>query len=202
LAARDGLELRVAQPHDLDRLVPPDTPHQGLVLDARPLPERSIADLDPGPGAPALVLVLDQVSDPRNLGAILRTAAALGVAGVIVPRRHSAELGGVCAKAASGALDLVPIVEAANLARALEELRERAFWIVGLDAAGPDRLEALPREPRRVLVLGAEGPGLRRLVAEGCDHLARLEIDPRMESLNVAVAAGIALYLLGVPPAG
>jgi 23S rRNA (guanosine2251-2'-O)-methyltransferase len=195
-ADRRGLERREVQARDLDRLVPPDSPHQGLVLEAGQLPDRSPAELAPDPGRPALVLALDQVSDPRNLGAILRTALALGVEGVVVPRRRSAELGGVCAKAASGALDAVPVVEVVNLARALGELKERGFWVVGLDAAGPARVEELPPQPRRVLVLGAEGAGLRRLVAEGCDELARLEIDPRIESLNVSVAAGIALYLL------
>jgi 23S rRNA (guanosine2251-2'-O)-methyltransferase len=195
-AGRPGLERREVEARELDRLVPPDSPHQGAVLEAGQLPDRAAAELAPDPAQPALVLALDQVSDPRNLGAILRTAAALGVEGVVVPRRRSAELGGVCAKAASGALDIVPVVEVVNLARALEELKARGFWAVGLDAAGPARVEELPPQPRRVLVLGGEGRGLRRLVAEGCDSLARLEIDPRIESLNVAVAAGIALYLL------
>jgi 23S rRNA (guanosine2251-2'-O)-methyltransferase len=166
------------------------------VLDAGPLPPRSLDELTTDPASPALLLALDQVSDPRNLGAILRSAAALGVAGVIVPQHGSAELGGVCAKAASGALDLVPIVEVVNLARSLAELKEHGYWLVGLDAATPTPLEDLPSVPRRVLVLGAEGTGLRRLVAESCDQLASLRIEPRMESLNVAVAAGIALYLL------
>ena len=146
--------------------------------------------------AASLVLALDQVSDPRNLGAILRTAAALGVEGVILPERRSAELGGACAKAASGALDLVPLVEVVNLGRALAQLKQRGYWIVGLDAAGPAALETLDLPSRVVLVLGSEGEGLRRLVAEQCDHLAKLTIDPCMESLNVSVAAGIALYLL------
>ena len=115
---------------------------------------------------------------------------------MLLPERRSAELGGACAKAASGALDLVPLVEVVNLARALAELKRRGYWIVGLDAAAPAALETLELPPRVVLVLGSEGEGLRRLVAESCDHLARLEIDPRMESLNVSVAAGIALYLL------
>lgn len=198
-AQRPGLHRRALEPRELDRLVPPDSPHQGLVLDAGPLPRRSPAELGADPAQPSLVLALDQVSDPRNLGAILRTAAALGVAGVLLPERRSAELGGICAKAASGALDLVPIVEVVNLARALAELKERDFWIVGLDAAGPMPVESLPPQPRRALVLGAEGAGLRRLVAESCDHLARLAIEPRMESLNVSVAAGIALYLLTRP---
>ena len=198
LDARPGLARQpVERPGDLDRLVPPETPHQGLVLEAGPLPRRLPAELGADPARPSLVLALDQVSDPRNLGAILRTAAALGVEGVVVPERRSADLGGACAKAASGALDIVPLVEVVNLARTLDEMKDRGFWIVGLDAGAPDRLEDLPPEPRRVLVLGAEGAGLRRLVAETCDRRARLAIDPRMESLNVSVAAGIALYLLG-----
>jgi 23S rRNA (guanosine2251-2'-O)-methyltransferase len=160
------------------------------------LPERDAAELGPEETARSLVLALDQVNDPRNLGAILRTAAALGVEGVILPQRRSAELAGACAKAASGALDLLPLVEVVNLARTLAELKQRGYWVVGLDAAGPKPLETLDLPQRIVLVLGSEGEGLRRLVAEQCDHLARLEIDPRMESLNVSVAAGIALYLL------
>lgn len=197
LANREGLDRRVVTgARELDQLVPPGTQHQGLVLDVGPLPRRDPADLGSDPARPSLVLALDQVSDPRNLGAILRTAAALGVEGVIVPERRSADLGGVCAKAASGALDIVPLVEVVNLARALDDLRDRGFWAVGLDAGAERRLEDLPPAPRQVLVLGAEGAGIRRLVAETCDELARLEIAPAMESLNVSVAAGIALYLL------
>ena len=180
----------------LAQLLSPDAPHQGLAAAVGPLPEHSPDELGSDPQARSLVLALDQVSDPRNLGAILRTAAALGVEGVVLPQRRSAELGGACAKAASGALDLVPLVEVVNLGRTLAELKERGYWIVGLDAAGGSALETLDLPPRVVLVLGSEGEGLRRLVAEQCDHLARLEIDPRMESLNVSVAAGIALYLL------
>ena len=197
VADREGLDRRVvASARELDQLVPPGTPHQGLVLDVGPLPRRDPAALGADPGRPSLVLALDQVSDPRNLGAILRTAAALGVEGVVVPERRSADLGGVCAKAASGALDIVPLVEVVNLARTLDDLRDRGFWVVGLDAAAPRRLEELGPAPRRVLVLGAEGAGLRRLVAEVCDEHARLEIGPAVESLNVSVAAGIALYCL------
>lgn len=178
------------------QLLPPDTSHQGLAAAVGPLPERGPGELGADANARSLVLALDQVNDPRNLGAILRTAAALSVEGVILPDRRSAELGGACAKAASGALDLVPLVEVVNLGRTLADLKQRGYWIVGLDAAGSAPLETLDLPPRIVLVLGSEGEGLRRLVAEQCDHLARLEIDPRMESLNVSVAAGIALYLL------
>jgi 23S rRNA (guanosine2251-2'-O)-methyltransferase len=196
-AARErGLAVEPAPAERLAQILPPDTPHQGLLLSVGPLPERSLDELGQAEGQRSLVLALDQVSDPRNLGAILRTSAALGVEGVILPQRRSAELNGACAKAASGALDLLPVVEVVNLARALAEFKERGYWTVGLDAAGEHALEALELPPRVVLVLGSEGEGLRRLVAERCDFLARLEIDPRMESLNVSVAAGIALYLL------
>ena len=183
-------------PDRLARLLPPDATHQGLAAAVGPLPEREPSELGEDAAARSLVLALDQVNDPRNLGAILRTAAALGVEAVILPQRRSAELAGACAKAASGALDLVPIVEVVNLARTLAELKKRGYWVVGLDAAGAGALETLDLPARVVLVLGSEGEGLRRLVTEECDHLARLEIDPRMESLNVSVAAGIALYLL------
>ena len=183
-------------PDRLAQILSPDAPHQGLALAVGPLPDRDPDDLGRDPAAASLVLALDQVSDPRNLGAILRTAAALGVEGVLLPDRRSAELGGACAKAASGALDIVPLVEVVNLARALADLKQRGYWVVGLDGAGPAALETLDLPARIVLVLGSEGEGLRRLVAEQCDHLARLTIEPRMESLNVSVAAGIALYLL------
>ena len=178
------------------QLLPPDMLHQGLAASVGPLPDRDADELGTDPDSRSLVLALDQINDPRNLGAILRTAAALGVEGVLLPDRRSAELGGACAKAASGALDLVPLVEVVNLGRTLAGLKQRGYWIVGLDAAASAALEALDLPPRVVIVLGSEGEGLRRLVAEQCDHLARLDIDPRMESLNVSVAAGIALYLL------
>jgi 23S rRNA (guanosine2251-2'-O)-methyltransferase len=189
-----GLAVEKVAADRLGQILPPGTPHQGLALSVGPLPERDLGEL--GQGERSLVLALDQVSDPRNLGAILRTAAALGAEGVLLPQRRSAELNGACAKAASGALDLLPLVEVVNLARSLAELKGRGYWIVGLDAAAPGTLEGLDLPPRVALVLGSEGEGLRRLVAERCDFLARLEIDPRMESLNVSVAAGIALYLL------
>lgn len=184
-----------ATPERIAQILPPDVPHQGLALSVGPLPERNLAEIG-GDDQPSLILALDQVSDPRNLGAILRSAAAMRVTAVLVPQRRSAELGGACAKAASGALDLLPIVEVVNLARALGELKERGYWIVGLDGDAPQRLEELELPLKTVLVLGSEGEGLRRLVAETCDYLARIDIDPRMESLNVSVAAGIALYVM------
>jgi 23S rRNA (guanosine2251-2'-O)-methyltransferase len=142
------------------------------------------------------LVALDRIADPRNLGAILRSAAAFGAAAVILPERGSAALGALCAKAASGGLDVVPVVGVVNLARALGELKAAGVWTIGLALDGTERLDALPDHPRRALVVGAEATGLRRLVAAACDHRVRLTIDPRIDSLNVAVAAGIALHAL------
>jgi 23S rRNA (guanosine2251-2'-O)-methyltransferase len=201
LAERPGLEVERVGPKELARVLPEDVVHQGCALLVGPLPTRPLEALLAGLGAEALVLVLDRIQDPRNLGAILRSAAALDVAGVILPERRSAPLSAACAKAASGALDMVPIVEVANLVQAIESLKRAGFWVVGLDAHAETPLESLPYRPRRALVLGSEEKGLRRLVAEHCDLSAKLATSPRVDSLNVAVAAGIALYLLarGLP---
>ncbi len=201
LAERPGLEVERVGPKELARVLPEDVVHQGCALLVGPLPTRPLEALLAGLGAEALVLVLDRIQDPRNLGAILRSAAALDVAGVILPERRSAPLGAACAKAASGALDMVPIVEVTNLVQAIESLKRAGFWVVGLDAHAETPLESLPWRPRRALVLGSEEKGLRRLVAEHCDLSAKLATSPRIDSLNVAVAAGIALYLLarGLP---
>jgi 23S rRNA (guanosine2251-2'-O)-methyltransferase len=178
-------------------LVARDAPHQGLVLDCAPLEDLTIDELpEPDPARP--VIVLDQVTDPHNLGAILRSAAAFGAAAVVTQDRHAPPESGALAKAASGALELVPWVRVVNLARALEELAEAGYWRIGLDGAA-DALfgEVIPAGPV-ALVMGAEGEGLRPNVAAHCDVLARLPIAPAMESLNVSNAAAIALYALAV----
>lgn len=179
----------------LDRLPPPGSVHQGLVLDAEPLPEVTLADVVIAAGAgPALLILLDQVTDPHNVGAIIRSAAAFGARGAVVQRRHAPEISGVLAKAASGAIEAVPLLRETNLARALAELREAGFVAIGLDEGGECTLAQAAGPERTVLVLGAEGAGLRRLVAEGCDLLARLPTRPPITSLNVSNAAAIALY--------
>lgn len=200
LARRDGLVVETASADLIERRVGSEELHQGLALEAGPLPALTLADVVPADG-PSLLLALDQLSDPRNVGAILRSAAAFAVDAVIVPERRSAELSGAAARAAAGGLDLVPLVEVTNLAQALQELKKQGFWAVGLDGAAGGGLDGLPVYERTVLVLGSEGAGLRRLVATNCDALARIAIAPRIESLNVAVAAGIALHALRARPA-
>jgi len=195
-ARRPGLEVVEVEREELERRFGPDAVHQGLALSVAPLPK---ADLEracaPEPGR-NLVLVLDQITDPHNLGAILRSAAAFEARAVVVPERRSAELGGAAARAASGALDLVPVVEVTNLARALDQLAEFGYWRLGLDGQAEQTIDHAPEAENLALVLGAEGSGLRRLVAEHCDLSVSLPIAPAMESLNVSVAAGIALYAL------
>jgi 23S rRNA (guanosine2251-2'-O)-methyltransferase len=195
-AQRAGVEVAVVERAALDRLLGEGAVHQGLALSVAPLPRLDLRrTCAPEPGR-NVVLALDQINDPHNLGAIVRSAAAFDVRAVIIPERRSAELGGVVAKAASGALDLVPVVEVVNLARALDELAALGYWRVALDADAAATLDDVADERNLVLVLGAEGSGVRRLVGEHCDFAARLPIAPQMDSLNVSVAAGIALYAL------
>jgi 23S rRNA (guanosine2251-2'-O)-methyltransferase len=194
--ARAGLEIRKADDRGLELLLGRGVVHQGLALEVEVLqPIDPPSFLDRHPEARRLVAV-DQVTDPRNLGAILRSAAAFGVNLVILPERHAAPLDGVCARAAAGGLDIVPVAEVVNLARTLVDLKERGFTVVGLDGEASSNLDADPPPEPWVLVLGSEGEGMRRLVRERCDRLAALPIDPRIESLNVSVAAGIALWTL------
>lgn len=198
IASLDGelpadFPIEYAEVADLARLVARDAPHQGLVLECLPLDELHLADvLDGDPRRP--VVVLDQVTDPHNVGAILRSAAAFGAAALVTQDRHAPPEGGVVAKAASGALEIVPWVRVVNLARALEEIAEAGYWRLGLAGEAEATVaEALPAGPV-ALVLGAEGEGLRHNIGEHCDALARLPIRAEMESLNVSNAAAIALY--------
>lgn len=180
----------------LDDLLGPGAVHQGIAARAGPLPPLAMEDLIaslPAAG-PAQILVLDELTDPRNVGAILRSAAAFGAAGIVVTRHNAAEETGALAKAASGALDTLAIAEAGNLRRGLEQLKAAGFWCLGLDHPAPETLGARPPPDRAAWVLGAEGRGLRRLTAETCDSLVAIPILPAMESLNVSNAAAVALY--------
>jgi 23S rRNA (guanosine2251-2'-O)-methyltransferase len=190
LAKAAGLEPRLIDARDLSRHLGEEAVHQGLLLEARPLPDADIGDIETKSG---VVLALDQITDPHNVGAILRTACAFGVDALIVTERHSPEFTGVLAKAASGALEHVRIVSVVNLARALDELRERGYSVVGLDSDGAEPIETIPLSKPVALVLGAEGKGLRRLTRERCDLVARLDLPGPIKSLNVSNACAAAL---------
>jgi 23S rRNA (guanosine2251-2'-O)-methyltransferase len=181
----------------LAQLLPEDAVHQGMAIATDPLPRRELQDIVaalPASGAPHVVVLLDQVSDPHNVGAILRSAAAFAALAVVVPEHGAPHATGVLAKAASGALETVPLVRAANLVRALDNLKQAGFWCVGLDEEAEQSLAALDLPERIALVLGAEGGGLRRLTREHCDFLVRLPTRGAMGSLNVSNAAAVALY--------
>jgi len=193
-AAARGVAIEVVERRDIDRLLPGGAVHQGVALLAAPPPEPDLGDVLAGVGPRAVVVVLDQATDPRNVGACLRAAAAFEAAAVVIQRRHGPPDSGVLAKAASGALEIVPLVRVTNLARALDEIKEAGFWCVGLDGAATTVIAEADLSGRVALVLGAEGHGLRRLTREHCDHLVRIPISGRVESLNVATAAAVALY--------
>jgi 23S rRNA (guanosine2251-2'-O)-methyltransferase len=179
---------------DLGRLVPRDAPHQGIVADVERLPDIWLADILEGAPERRPLLVLDQVTDPHNVGAILRSAAAFDAIGIVTQDRHAPPESGALAKAASGALETVPWVRVVNLSRALDEIAEAGFWRVGLTGEAEMTLGEALGPPRVALVLGAEGEGMRQNTELHCDALARLPISERVESLNVSNAAAIALY--------
>ena len=188
------VQLTLSEAPDLGRLVPHDAPHQGVVIEVQPLEDIWLEDVLHAAGEAAVLLVLDQVTDPHNLGAILRSAAAFGAIGIVTQDRHSPPESGVVAKAASGALERVPWVRTVNLARALDEIGQADFWRIGLAGDADTSLKDALGPPRVALVLGAEGAGLRPNTREHCDALARLPISDAVESLNVSNAAAVALY--------
>lgn len=188
-------QARPCSRREIDALVGEDAVHQGIAMLTRALEHRLEDVLEIASAKPnACLIVLDQVTDPHNVGAILRSAAAFGAGAVIAPDRHAADESGAMAKSASGALDKIPYVKATNLVRALEQIKEHQFWLVGLDSEAPQVLGQLKLDEKIALVVGAEGEGLRRLVRETCDHVARLPMAGDMESLNVSNAAAVALY--------
>ena len=179
---------------DLGRLVPGDAPHQGVVIEVEPLEDIWLGDILAQASEKSVLLVLDQVTDPHNVGAILRSTAAFRAVGIVTQDRHSPPESGVVAKAASGALERVPWARVVNLARALEEIAEAGFWRIGLTGDADTNLKEALGPPRVALVLGAEGPGMRPNTRDHCDALARLPISDTVESLNVSNAAAVALY--------
>ena len=206
-ATREGAEfmrfpkevaLTLADVADLGRLVPSDAPHQGVVIEVEPLEDAWLGDVLVQAPERAVLLVLDQVTDPHNVGAILRSAAAFGAVGFVTQDRHSPPESGVIAKAASGALERVPWARVVNLARALDEIAEAGFWRIGLAADAESDLKDALGPQRVALVLGAEGAGLRQNTREHCDALAKLPISDAIESLNVSNAAAVALYAASI----
>lgn len=179
---------------ELSKSLPAGAVHQGIAILVAPLEEPSLEDVLARCGDNALVLALDQVTDPHNVGAILRSAAAFGVAGVVVTERNAPADTGVLAKAASGALDVVPLLRAVNLARTLDQLKEAGFWLYGLDERGDVAVGDLDLAGRVCIVLGAEGEGLRRLTSEKCDRLTTIPTTAALAALNVSNAAAVAAY--------
>ena len=190
--------VTLAEAPDLGRLVPHDAPHQGVVIEVEPLEDVWLDGLINSASERSVLLVLDQVTDPHNVGAILRSAAAFGAIGIVTQDRHSPPESGVVAKAASGALERMPWARVVNRARALEEIAEAGFWRIGLAGDAETELKDALGPQRVALVLGAEGPGLRQNTREHCDALARLPITDAVESLNVSNAAAVALYAASV----
>jgi 23S rRNA (guanosine2251-2'-O)-methyltransferase len=181
----------IVRPTAIAERLLPDAVHQGLYLEADPLPSPAVENVP----AKGVVLVLDQITDPHNVGAIFRSASAFAVTAIVTTQRHSPEATGALAKAASGALEHVPLVNVQNLARGLAALKQNGFFVVGLDSDGDSDLAALPLRAPLALVLGAEGKGLRQLTKETCDAVARIDLPGTIKSLNVSNAAALALYV-------
>ena len=190
--AASKIPVNLVSGEDISASLPQDAVHQGVLLEARPI---ALIDISEIASVSGLVLVLDQITDPHNVGAILRTAAAFGVDALVTTERHLPEFSGVLAKAASGGLEHVAIVSVVNLSRALTELGEMGYLRVGLDSDGTETLDAMPLQRPLALVLGAEGKGLRRLTRERCDAMARLDMPGPVKSLNVSNACAIALTI-------
>ena len=182
----------IIHPRDLDKRLGADAVHQGLLLEARPLTQPRLDQIDKS----GIVVLLDQVTDPHNVGAILRTCAAFRVTALVATARHSPEGSGVLFKAASGAYEHVPYVKVTNLSRAMAELKSHFFHVVGLDSEAPASIREVARTGPLAIVMGAEGKGLRQLTRDTCDQLVRLDLNGPINSLNVSNAAAIALYAL------
>jgi 23S rRNA (guanosine2251-2'-O)-methyltransferase len=196
---RGGAAISVLDQSGFAAILPRHAVHQGLALEVEPLPEPDLEDVlrtGPASGRRCIIVVLDQLSDPQNIGAVLRSAAAFGALAVVVPAHGAPPSTGALAKAASGALESVPLVRVINLARALDRLKGAGFWVCGLDESAPQPLAQLDAGERVVIVLGSEGGGIRRLVRERCDFRARLPTRPAQPTLNVSNAAAVALYEL------
>lgn len=192
----NGLIPRIVSKEYLDALVGKDAVHQGLVARCRPLPAVSLDDLirTLQPRETAVILILDQVTDPHNIGAILRSAVAFDAAAVIIPEAGAPDETGTLAKSASGALELIPLVRVPNLSRAMAKLKENGFWCIGMDGYADTCIGDQKLPAKSAFVMGSEGSGMRRLTQESCDYTTKLPINPAIESLNVSNAAALTLY--------
>lgn len=178
----------------LESLLGPNAVHQGIALEVLPMEAPSLEDICHNGALQSTLLILDQVTDIQNIGAILRSAAAFGIDALIITEYHAPTETGAMAKAASGALELVPIIRATNLVQAMETLKTHGYWCIGMDGTADTSIETLATYGKLALIMGAEGKGLRRLTREHCDALVKIPIHPQMESLNVSNAAAVALY--------
>jgi 23S rRNA (guanosine2251-2'-O)-methyltransferase len=184
------IPVSLVDKHELDKRYK-DQPHQGIIAEVSPLSQPNLEDILPNA---SLLLILDQVTDPHNIGAVLRSADAFGCDAVILPAQNSAPITAVVAKAASGALETIPVITVGNLNKCLEQLQQEGFWSVGLDGDAEQTLEKIDLKGKIAIVMGSEGKGLRPLIAKNCDFLAKIPMTGTVESLNISVATGVTLY--------
>lgn len=192
--AKDHAKVKLVDRQRLEILLPPGSVHQGIAVQVAPLPQMAIDDLEGDLSPHQCVVVLDQVSDPHNVGAILRSAAVFGAKAVILTDRNAPPESGALAKSASGALEIVPLIRVTNLAHALKDLKDIGFWCVGFAESGAKRLDQIDLKGKIALVMGAEGDGMRRLTKDSCDFTVSLPASTTFSTLNVSNAATIALY--------
>lgn len=196
LTIPSGLTVKDCDMATLNKMLPENAVHQGVVLKASPLKEPSLDSVLKNCSEDTKVVILDHVTDPHNVGAIIRTAAALGAQALVMTEKHSPPLSGTLAKTACGGIEVLPIIKVTNLARAMDEIKELGFWTVGLDEHAPQTITEAGLTGKLALVMGAEGEGLRRLTRENCDHMVKLPTRDDFSTLNVSVATALALYEL------
>lgn len=189
----ESFKYKIMTSQQLNSLLPKEATHQGIALLVLPIALNSLKDVDLSL-PDTKIAILDQITDPHNIGAILRSAAAFGIKAIIMTNDNSAEESGVVAKTACGALELVPIIRVVNLKSAIELLKKQGFWIIGLDGNAKEFITSKALKGKVAMVLGAEGAGMRRLTTEACDLLVKIPINETMESLNVSTAASIVFY--------
>lgn len=194
LPAKLSIVPQLITNEEIEKIIPDGSVHQGIIIETMPLSEPGISYVEKKGG---IVVILDQVTDPQNIGAILRTATAFNVTAIIIPKDNAPEESASLAKAASGALEIVPIIRVTNLVRTIEDLKKHDYWFIGMDGQTDTDIGGIKDVSRNTaLVMGAEGKGLRRLTREACDFIAKIPISSKVESLNVSNAAAIGLYCL------